>query len=1089
MSTSAKQCKTSRYEHVFKSTWSDWHGFLKASRKGQKFAFCELCRANFSIGHGGYKDCRKHVQTAKHASAAHSTVSVGNDAHASRSPVSAHAGQDTERSGGAPGDATFKIPDVPCIAAREDKDPLPFDCIVKVKVEAEFMEYSVVQNEDNPFETKRFQSNAPQTSQETLGKVFVKQEPSDALPKELRSDSQPIRSDPFETKCFQSNAPQTFQETLGKVFVKQEPSDALPKELSSDSQLIRSNPFETLPFQSNVPHTSQETLGNVSVKQDPSDAPSMGPSSDSLPIQTKPDHDYTSPATIRDAPVATPTNTYEEDASPASDAWSNSPVHTEAMENKLGVFSQTTKSPSWSTEPKDTAAMIEAFFGQRDMVHSSDMCRGKDCKTVSNAELQHLTGTKDRFQHNWLFETELTCCPQTGYRWLVYVEGKGMFCLLCRKHDTANAQNNTKKFNCVPAFRFKRKSLEEHANSSMHQEAVTKELLSRGSLFHKEYIHKENTRLCVYQKGFQTIYWVAKEEISNRKFTQLLDLLEQVGLTDMKYFQHRSDGSVREMFLILGRTIKQQIIRKVQQAGSFGLLLDEVCDVTETKQLVTFVQFVDAFDNKAKVNFLSTDNFLLESTSANAETMKTVILQQLKMCGLDIHRASGLASDGASVMLSKRNGLAAKLRAVSDTLLSVHCICHRLALACGDANDEVSYIQKVENILVNLRSFFNNSAKRTTAYAKVVETSHQVDSTATQQTMRKWKESKKLQEAVRTRWSSTQNSIVSVYENYNELTQTLRQLKEEGDPTATGLLAQVGTIQFISAVYLLSSILPILDHLSRSFQKGAISFASISPAIEFTLDSLKDVANEQKPLKQLKEDLLEGGRLAACDIPTLTESGGQQLANLTEKYVLALTENINNRFQNSLEVLTAFRIFDPTTVPDRSTEEFKEYGLEDVRILGRHFSRMSDQKEKMEELEREWKRFKYELLELKKKIPREVLNPPIMHKNHVAQSPTEWLLEKTLSTRSTYEHFVPMLVHIMEVCLSLPLSNTWPERGAPAVKRVKTLLRNRIKQDMLESLLHISINGPKVKESGELIAESVEYWKKLKNRRKLMPSR
>ena len=26
-------------------------------------------------------------------------------------------------------------------------------------------------------------------------------------------------------------------------------------------------------------------------------------------------------------------------------------------------------------------------------------------------------------------------------------------------------------------------------------------------------------------------------------------------------------------------------------------------------------------------------------------------------------------------------------------MLNVHCICHRLALACGDANDEVSYIK------------------------------------------------------------------------------------------------------------------------------------------------------------------------------------------------------------------------------------------------------------------------------------------------------------------------------------------------------------------------------------------------------------
>ena len=41
---------------------------------------------------------------------------------------------------------------------------------------------------------------------------------------------------------------------------------------------------------------------------------------------------------------------------------------------------------------------------------------------------------------------------------------------------------------------------------------------------------------------------------------------------------------------------------------------------------------------------------------------------------------------------------------------------------------------------------------------------------------------------------------------------------------------------------------------------------------------------------------------------------------------------------------------------------------------------------------------------------------------------------------------------------------------------------------MLESLLHISIKGLNVKESGELIAKAVEQQKKLKARRKLMSS-
>ena len=69
-------------------------------------------------------------------------------------------------------------------------------------------------------------------------------------------------------------------------------------------------------------------------------------------------------------------------------------------------------------------------------------------------------------------------------------------------------------------------------------------------------------------------------------------------------------------------------------------------------------------------------------------------------------------------------------------------------------------------------------------------------------------------------------------------------------------------------------------------------------------------------------------------------------------------------------------------------------------------------------------------------------------------------------------------------------SNAWPERRASALKRLKTHLRNSLKKEMLESLLHISINGPPVKESEAVINKAVALWKEKKQRRKLpRPSR
>ena len=67
---------------------------------------------------------------------------------------------------------------------------------------------------------------------------------------------------------------------------------------------------------------------------------------------------------------------------------------------------------------------------------------------------------------------------------------------------------------------------------------------------------------------------------------------------------------------------------------------------------------------------------------------------------------------------------------------------------------------------------------------------------------------------------------------------------------------------------------------------------------------------------------------------------------------------------------------------------------------------------------------------------------------------TDWSLSKVMQPpkRSHY----PMLSFIAEVCLSCPISNALPERGASVLKWQKNRLRSRIKND-----LHISVNVPK----------------------------
>ena len=128
------------------------------------------------------------------------------------------------------------------------------------------------------------------------------------------------------------------------------------------------------------------------------------------------------------------------------------------------------------------------------------------------------------------------------------------------------------------------------------------------------------------------------------------------------------------------------------------------------------------------------------------------------------------------------------------------------------------------------------------------------------------------------------------------------------------------------------------------------------------------------------------------------------------------------------------------------------------------------------QLEAEWNNFKYELSDWSK--DHQAIPSP-------STTSTEWTLQRFLRHRESYRRSYPLMLQVAEISLSMPVSNAGPERGASALKRLKTHPRNSPKKEMLQSLLHLSINGPPVKESEAVIIKAVALWKEKKHRRKL----
>ncbi|XP_076083706.1 zinc finger protein 862-like [Mytilus galloprovincialis] len=708
------------------------------------------------------------------------------------------------------------------------------------------------------------------------------------------------------------------------------------------------------------------------------------------------------------------------------------------------------------------------MFDDTSKVHNKIICQ-ENCTSLSNDEIKRVSGQKDKFQHNWLQDKAISFCSKTTYWWLVYVEGCEMYCLLCKKHHTINSQNKASSFGDIPSVRMKKSALTDHIASKKHQGAIEAEMLSRVSVFQKELTEKSQVENNVLFMAFSAMYWLAKEGIANEKISTLLKLLENIGLSEMKFFQHRSRASLRDIFTTLGLQTENDLVEKVKAADCFSVLLDDSSDVSTIEQMICYVNFWNGKSNACDINFLFIENVLKNASSANAENLYKVVKSKLISLGLDMSKLSGISTDGASVMVGKKGGLVKKLKDDNPALVAIHCICHRLALACIDTCGDLQYIKEMEGHMTHIWKIFHYSPVKLAALMKAQTEVHKMTLSEPARKLL----TRTMKKACQTRWLSFNNAVQSLYQELVPVIQTLNMFS--GDATSYGLMKKITQLKFIGTLYILQSVLPILSDLSKLFQKGNVNFSMICPGLESTQHKLRSLSKDDI-FDSLRADLSPNGRLGTLDV-TVSEFTMSQLAVTMSKYVDALCKNIDARFQQSPH-LAAFAVFDIRCLPERGTDEFSQYGSKDIHILADHFF---GTQEDTEEMLAEWINFKFNLSSWKKEVPMEILNCK------VEETPMEWALKKLLIMKTSMIHFFPHLVKVAEIIMTLPVSNAWPERGFSRMKLVKTCLRNRLQNDILQSLLHISLNGPSLgsKEADSYVKKSVTTWLSAKPRRKL----
>ena len=96
----------------------------------------------------------------------------------------------------------------------------------------------------------------------------------------------------------------------------------------------------------------------------------------------------------------------------------------------------------------------------------------------------------------------------------------------------------------------------------------------------------------------------------------------------------------------------------------------------------------------------STDTLnIFETNAPDAKIIHDWLINLISRLELDLKSLKEFASGSAYVM-------------TGVNILNIHCICHRLALACANSSIQLTVLKDFEDVLFQLWAFFKNSPRR-----------------------------------------------------------------------------------------------------------------------------------------------------------------------------------------------------------------------------------------------------------------------------------------------------------------------------------------------------------------------------------------
>ena len=217
-----------------------------------------------------------------------------------------------------------------------------------------------------------------------------------------------------------------------------------------------------------------------------------------------------------------------------------------------------------------------------------------------------------------------------------------------------------------------------------------------------------------WQTNAMRIYFLAKHNLPYKLHSDLSFLIRDTvnqasgslvfAFPAHTYGSYDSRGAAVEMVSSCAESIMGATTASIINAHFYSLMIDESSDISVSKNLVIMARYQEAG------NVITRMLGLVSLTDGCATTVDDAVMEVVARRGLSDVHIVGFATDGASVMRGRINGVVTRFKARNPLLVSVHCPGHVLELAVEDAVESFE-----QERIVHVRAtytYFNKSQAR-----------------------------------------------------------------------------------------------------------------------------------------------------------------------------------------------------------------------------------------------------------------------------------------------------------------------------------------------------------------------------------------